>query len=40
MEINIDIYRLRNDLRNYFGVAAMYNEMAYVNLIKVDTSKR
>ena len=34
--MNIDIERLRDDLINYFGTASFYNQMAMMDLIKVE----
>ena len=36
MEITIDIDELRNDLINYFGSAMQYNQVAMIELIKVE----
>ena len=36
MEITIDIDELRNDLINYFGSAMQYNQVAMMELIKVE----
>ena len=36
MEITIDIDALRNDLINYFGSAMQYNQVAMMDLIKVE----
>ena len=36
MEITIDIDELRNDLINYFGSAMQYNQVAMMDLIKVE----
>lgn len=36
MEITIDIDALRNDLINYFGSAMQYNQVAMMELIKVE----
>lgn len=36
MEITIDIDELRNDLINFFGSAMQYNQVAMMDLIKVE----
>ena len=36
MEITISIDELRNDLINYFGSAMQYNQVAMMDLIKVE----
>ena len=34
----IDVDSLRQDLRDYFGTAAMGNPMAYVDLLKIESA--
>ena len=38
LDIDIDIESLRNDLLDYFGMAAVYNQAAIANLIEVENA--
>ena len=38
MNLTIDINALRSDLINYFGTAMQYNQVAMMDLIKVENA--